>query len=197
MAILCMGNLFAQNSMTPSQILSKTVNLITGSKGTEANFNITHSGYTGKGLIKSSGQKYNVVLPEVEVWYNGKELYTYNKSTQETTLVDPTADEIAESNPLAYVTSAQNKYNVAFSTVKKNGKYVLELTPKAKGESIKRVTLTLNRSNFYPEKIVVEPVSGSPITSEITQFKTGLTLKPSDFEYPKSKYPRVEIVDLR
>lgn len=189
------ANSFAQQNLTPSQILGKTVDLITSSKGVQADFTIYNSGYSGKGVIKSQGTKYNVKLPDVEVWYNGKDLYTYSDRSKETTLVTPTAEELAESNPLSYVVNASKTYNVSFSTVKKTGKYVLELTPKAKGE-IKRITLTINK-DYKPEKLVVEPSSGNPISADITSFKTGVTYNSAEFEYPKSKYPKVEVVDLR
>ncbi|MCH5227852.1 MAG: outer-membrane lipoprotein carrier protein LolA [Muribaculaceae bacterium] len=190
-------SLHAQGSLSPAQILAKAVSNISNSRGVEATFSVYNSGYSGKGVIKTQGNKYKVTLPDVEVWYNGKDMFTYNKRAAETTLVTPTPEEIAETNPLVYVANARKNYNVSFSTVKKQGKYVLELTPKVKGEEVKRVTLTLNNSTFSPEKIVVEPKRGNPITMEISSFKTGTNSSVSEFEYPKSKYPNVEIVDLR
>lgn len=188
---------FGQGNLTAPQILSKTVNLISTGKGIDAEFTVINSGYSGKGTLKSSGEKFTIKMPDVEIWYNGKDMYTYNKRSGETTVITPTQEELAESNPLAYVTGAQKNYNVVFSTVKKAGKYVLELTPKTKGGDIKRVTLTVKPANFTPEKLVVEPTSGSPITIEITTLKTGVACSYSDFEYPKSKYPKIEIIDLR
>lgn len=182
---------------TPERILAHGIKVMSAPTGIEANFTVNNSGYSGKGLIRTMANKYNVILPEVEVWYNGKDLFTANKNTNETTIVDPTQEELVESNPLAYITNAPAIYNVNYSTVKKDGKYVLELLPKKKGGDIKRITLTLNKANYYPEKIVVEPVSGPPISAEIISFKTGISLQPSDFEYPKSKFLKFEIVDLR
>lgn len=195
--LMWMGGAVAQTTMTPSKILERVVTMITATKGVEAGFTVNNSGYTGRGTIKTSGNKYQVIMPDVEVWFNGKDLYTYNKSTKETTVVTPTAEEIAESNPLGYVVSAQKNYNVAFSTVKKANKYVLELLPKTKGGDIKRITLTVNKTDYKPEKIVVEPKGGSPISADITGFKTGVSSPAADFEYPKAKYPKAEIVDLR
>lgn len=196
MSLLTSGLINAQ-SITPSQILAKTVGLISGSKGVEANFKIYNSGFSGSGTIKSAQSKFRVTLPDVEVWYNGKDMYTLNKRTNETTIIKPSAEELAESNPLAYVTSAQKNYNVAFSTVKKTGKYVLELTPKTKSGEIKRVTLTVRSKDYVPEKIVVEPKSGAPVSADISSFKTAASIPAADFEYPKAKYPKVEVIDLR
>lgn len=186
----------AQN-LSPAQILTKAVSAVSNSKGVECRFTVSGAGYSGRGEIKTLGSKFTVTLPDVAVWYNGVNLYTYNKKAGETTIIKPTADELGETNPLAYISGAQNKYSVAFSTVKKTGKYVLELVPKTKGDAVKRITLTLNQNTFAPEKIVMEPKSGSPLTAEITSFKTGVGGVAADFEYPKSKYPNVEVVDLR
>lgn len=194
--ILSVVGMSAQTTLTPSQILAKAVGVVSGSKGVSATFTLSGSGYAGRGEIKTLGSKFSVKLPDVEVWYNGKNLYTYNKRAGETTLINPTAEELAETNPLAYISGAQKNYNVTFSTVKKAGKYVLELTPKTKGV-VKRITLTLNKSTYSPEKIVMEPTSGSPLTAEISAVKTGVALGAAEFEYPKAKYPKVEIVDLR
>ncbi|MCH5235420.1 MAG: outer-membrane lipoprotein carrier protein LolA [Muribaculaceae bacterium] len=194
--VLLSLNAVGQGTTQPQQILNRAVEKITNSKGVVTEFKIYNSGYSGSGRIKSSGNKFNVTLPDVEVWYNGKDLYTYNKNTNETTVVVPSPEELSESNPLTYVTNASKTYNVTFSTVKKNGMDVLELTPKKKGE-IKRITLTLRKSDSIPEKIVVEPSSGNPITAEITSFKAVGNLSSSDFEYPESKFSKVEVIDLR
>lgn len=195
--VLCVTSALAQGGLTAQQVLTKAVAVMSNPKGVEARFTVGGPGYRGSGVILSLSPKYHVSLPEAEVWYNGKDLYTLNKNTDEATVVYPTAEELAESNPLAYVTSAATNYNVAFSTVKKPGKYVVELTPKKKASDVKRITLTLRQNDFVPEKIVIEPKSGNPITAEISSFKTGVTVKNTEFEYPKGKYPKVEIIDLR
>lgn len=189
--------MLAQGNLTAQQVLTKAAAVMSNSKGVEARFNVGSPGYSGAGVILSLSPKYHVSLPEAEVWFNGKELYTLNKNTDEVTVVYPTAEELAESNPMAYVSEAGANYNIAFSTVKKPGKYVLELTPKKKMSEVKRITLTLRQNDFVPEKIVIEPKSGSPVTAEINSFKTGVAVKNVEFEYPKGKYPKVEIIDLR
>lgn len=196
-SFLILSGLYAQSSLTPDQVLDRTVRELEVGKGLEARFNITNSGYTSKGEIITSGHMFRVKLQDINIWYNGKDLYTYNEGTEETTVVTPTREELLESNPLAYVTSAKNNYNVIFSTVKKSGSYVLELTPKSKRSEIKRITVTIGNSNYLPERIVVEPKSGTPVRADITSFKKISSVSPAEFEYPKKKYPKTEIIDLR
>lgn len=190
-------NLNAQGTLTALQVLDKTSAVLTNPKGIDSKFTISGNGANGSGIIKTLGGKFNVKLPDVEIWYNGNDLFTYNKRSDETTVVYPTAEELAESNPLAYVYGAKKNYNVAYSTVKKNDRYVLELTPNSKRADVKRITLTIRSKDFVPEKMVLEPRSGSPVTIEISSCVIGSKAVASDFEYPKSKYPKAEIVDLR
>lgn len=191
---ICAG---AQTGLTPSQVLDKTIAVLSNQKGIEAKFSITNSGYTSKGEIVTASGKFKVKLPDISVWYNGRDLYTYNDNTGETTIVNPTSEELAESNPLAYVIGAQKNYNVTFSTVKKTGSYVLELTPKTKRSEVKRITLTVKKTDYIPERIVVEPAFGEPMRADITSFNRGIAIPSGEFEYPKNKYPKAEIIDLR
>ena len=188
---------YSQNKLTADQVLSKSVALLTNAKGISADFTISGGGNSGKGTIKSAGSKFNVVMPTFEVWFNGKNMYTYNKRSSETTLVAPTTSEIAEANPLMYVKGAQGNYTASFSAEKKNGKFIIDLVPKKRTNDVKKLTLTIRASDYLPEKIVAIPKSGSQIVIAISQLKTNQNFSTSVFEYPKSKYPKVEVIDLR
>lgn len=194
LTILWAGELNA--ALTPEQVAQKTASVISTAKTISATFTLNGNGRKSQGSIKSSGIKFVVTLPEVSSWYDGKSLYTYNPRIAETTVVTPTASELMESNPLLYVKGAGSNYNYKFSTVMRNGKYVVDLTPVKKNTGISNMTVTVNSENFHPEKIVVTTSSGV-MTIDITSFKTGLAIPDTDFNYPKSKYPKAEIVDLR
>ena len=188
---------FSQTKLTADQVIAKSTGIISNAKGINAEFTVSGGGTQGKGTLKSSGNKFYVSLPGFEVWYNGKNMYSYNKKASETTLVTPTMQEIAESNPLMYVKGAQSLYTATFSSEKKAGKYIIDLTPKKKSNEFKKITITFRSSDFLPEKIVALPKSGSQFVITIPQIKTNQTFASSIFEYPKAKYPKVEVVDLR
>ena len=187
----------AQTRLTPEEILTKTINKISGTTGLQVNFSVTTGGYSSKGEIFLNKNKFRVSLPDAMVWYNGKDLYTLNKNTDETTVITPSEEELEDSNPLAYISSSKRNYTVTFSTVKKSGSYVLELVTKTKRSEIKRITLTVNAKDYTPERLVIEPTSGTPTRADINTFKTVSTISPGEFEYPKAKFPKVEVIDLR
>lgn len=186
----------AQPALSAAQVAQKAAAVVNDAKGLQATFTIQGNGRTGNGSIKSSGTKFNVSLPDIEIWYNGKDLYTYNARTSETTVVNPTARELLESNPLLYVKGGGSGYTYSFSPVKKNGKYVVDMTPTNNKSEIKKMTFTVNSTTFATEKINVTTKSGN-LVIDIKSFKTSVPISASDFEYPKSKFPKAEIVDLR
>lgn len=188
--------LSAATGLTADKVVMKAAAVVTNAKGIEASFTITANGRSARGVLKSSGQKFSVILPQVSSWYNGSLLYTYNPRTSETTLTKPTAQELLETNPLLYVKGSAGGYTYSFSPVKRNGKYVVDLVPRNKRSGIKKLTFTINAANFHTEKIAVTSSGGSTVVT-VTSLKTGISLPASAFEYPKAKYPKAEIVDLR
>ena len=188
--------LVSQAALTPEQVVQKAAAVVSGAQTIEASFTVTASGRSSKGAIKSAGQKFTVQLPEVKIWYNGKDLYTYNPRTSETTVTIPTAQELLESNPLLYVKGGAGGYAYSFSPVKRNGKYVVDLVPRSKKSGISKLTFTINATTFQTERIAVT-VGGGLTTIDVTSFKTGSKLPASEFEYPRGSYPKAEIVDLR
>ena len=187
----------AQSNLTADKIIEKSAGIITASKGLSAQFKITANGQSGIGTVKSMGDKFMVTLPDVQVWYNGVGLYTYNSRTQETTVVTPSAEELMESNPLLYVKAYQKSFTPSFASEKKTGKYIINMLPKNKANDIKKLTFTINSTTFEPEKITAEFSGGNKMNIEITSFKKNASISASEFEYPQSKYPKAEIIDLR
>lgn len=185
-----------KGAVTAEQVAQKAASVISSTKGLTATFTISTNGKTAKGVVKSSGSKFSVIMPQMSSWYNGKTLYTYNPRTSETTVITPTAQELLESNPLLYVKGGAGGYTYKFSPVKRNGKYVIDLTPRSKRSALKKLTFTINSSNYHVERIAVT-TSGMTTTVDVTSLKTGVVSPASDFEYPKAKYPKAEIVDLR
>ncbi len=198
LGLLCMAfmSFTAQGAITPEEVARKAANTIQEAKSLSATFTITANGRSTKGTLKSSGQKFTMQLPEVSSWYNGKTLYTYNPRTSETTVTEPTAQELLESNPLLYVKGGAGGYTYSFSPVKRTGKYVIDLVPRSRKSGIKKLTFTINSTTFRPERIVVS-MGSTATTIDITSLKTGVTATAAEFEYPKAKYPKAEIVDLR
>lgn len=188
---------FSQNKLSPQQVLDRAARNIVSSKGVISDFSISTEGKIGKCTIKTAGEKFVVLLPDLKVWYNGKDMYTYNGKVGETTLTSPSQEELSEVNPFLHIRNWKADYSAIFSTAKKTGRHVIDLIPNKKGTVLKKITITIRESDLVPEKIVYYPTSGKPTDINVISFNKNQGIKDSEFEYPKASYQKTEVIDLR
>ncbi len=187
----------SMSAATATEIMNKAAAKAKAAKGISGSFAITSSGDRFNGTLKVCGSKFAFSTPAASSWYNGKNLWTYNASSNETTLVSPTASEIAESNPLEYIRTYSVNYNAVFSNKKLAGKQIIMLVPKSRRNTIRTVEITFDNKTLKPEKFVVTPKSGVATTIRVKSLDYTGVIRASEFEYPKFKYPKVQIIDLR
>lgn len=182
--------------MTAGEILAKVTSQFEKTSGLECNFVLNSGKNSIKGILRGAGNKFSVETPSASTWYNGKNMWSYNSSTSETTLTVPTAQELAEINPLSYLKGYSANFNIAFSQKKVSGKYIVVLTPKKRNNAVKSVEITIDSKTYRPDKFVVTQ-GGSTVTVTVKTLALGKRFNASAFEYPSSKYRSVEIIDLR
>ena len=117
---------------------------------------------------------------------------TMDAIAKEVTVWTPTASELAESNPLLYLTSYKD-YNVKAGA--SAGSVVL--TPKRRG-GVKSVEVTFSGSgaNATVKQIKVA-MSGGTTTVNVTSLRLNTNPSDASFRFNKSKYPGVKVTDLR
>ncbi|MDE6290216.1 MAG: outer-membrane lipoprotein carrier protein LolA [Muribaculaceae bacterium] len=182
---------------TADGILKRSAKAINEAGGLNAMFTLDYGQQKISGSLKSSGKRFTLITPSTSTWYDGKNMWTYNSKNNETTLTTPTAQEVGEANPLSIVDSYSSSFTAAFAKSQSKGSKTIVLTPKSKHIGYKSVHVTIPDGSSFPTKLVVIPSSGQKVTVSISQVKSGLKLADNVFTYPKSKYPNVEIVDLR
>lgn len=183
--------------LTAPQVVAKAASAISSAKGISASFTLSTGKSSVKGTLKAAGRKFAIESRAMSAWYDGVALYSYNPHTAETTVTTPTAAELAETNPLLYVNSTPGAFSSSFASSMPKGKYVVNLVPKSRKNAIKKITVTLNASTFLPEKIVVAASGGAVSTCIVTSLDVRAKVPPSAFVYPRSRFPKTEIVDLR
>lgn len=182
---------FAASALTPTDVIDKAAKKLTSAGSVTAKFTGSASG-----TLIVSGDRFAMEAGGFGVWYNGQDMWTYSKKAGETSLTTPTRAELMESNPMAIIKGYKGQFNVA--KVSQSGKlYTVKLTPKSRSSNIRTATVTINTSTWMPTAIDVIFTSNSRMTVNITSIKTGAAMAASAFAYPKSKYPGVEVVDLR
>lgn len=193
---LCFSSVASGATITAQGVLDKAAQKLNSSKSLSANFTLSTGGHRISGTIKKAGTKFAIESKGASSWYNGKDMWTYSAATGETTLVTPSASELADVNPLMYVTGYKNSFVPSFSKEKIKGGYVIDLVARKRGSAVRKVTLYFN-ANFVPTRIKADLGSSgiSDITVSNVNYSAGIS--SSAFNYPKSRYPKARIVDLR
>lgn len=196
-AVMAVAVAFGAAAETADGMLKKIAAAINEAGGLTASFTLDYGQQNIAGTLKTSGRKFALQTPKSSTWYDGRNMWTYNAGSNETTLMTPTSQEVAEANPLSIVNSYSSSFTAAFAKTHPKGSKTIVLTPKSKHIGYKSVHVTIPDGSSYPSKLVVIPSSGQKVTVSISQVKTGQKLPESTFTYPKTKYPKAEIVDLR
>ena len=184
-------------SLTATQMAEKAAVKFRSAKSISAGFTMSGALGSGSGTFEASGKKFAFVMAHgSSVWYNGKNMWTYNPVTKETTLIKPTARELAESNPFSFIAGISATYTANYAKSSPAGCKVIVLRAKKKNAPFSKVLLTLDVRTYSPKKIEIHDASGKTIIN-VNRFRTGIAQSSAKFEYPKSKYPKVKIIDLR
>lgn len=182
-------------SMSATEVFGKAKGKLEGAKTLTAEFNISTAGGNITGNLYSKGKKFSLITDATSNWYNGEDLYTYDKSAGETFRYKPTSGELGEINPLLYIRNSAN-YKIMESKESRKDIAAVTLLPKKKG-NVKKVTVEIDKKTWLPKAVTVTPVSGSPVVITISKIKLNVALGDSYFEYPRSKYPKVKVTDMR
>ena len=194
--ILCVSAWNSVFAVTPEEALSKAKDKLGRSTSLTADFSMQADGKTFTGNIYSKGSKFAIISNAGSNWYNGKDLYTYSPSKNETTVFSPSASDLAEVNPLLYINSS-SEFKVAGTKGKKAGVESVALVPKNTGTGVRTVVLELDSNTFLPKNIKVYPTSGGVIDITVSNLKLNAGVSDSSFEYPKDKYKNVQLIDMR
>ena len=155
---------------------------------------------TKKGTVTMKGSKYKVSMDGMEIFSDGKTVWNYDKSAKEVTVNNVDASGTAMT-PQKLLTNFYDKdFYYKLNGEKKEGKKTyqeIELTPTDKSKPFHKVYLWIDKTTntIYSAKFLEK--SGSKYTYTINSMKANATVKDTDFTFDKSKYPGVEVVDLR
>lgn len=184
---------------TATQVAMRSSQLLQRASGVRVEFTLDSQGNRLNGTLVSAGNKFAITTPGMSTWYDGKTMWTYNSRTGETTITNPTAAEVAETNPFSLIAAGTGKFSAFYAKkqpAKGKGRRVV-LTAKGKQLGVKSVAVTIADGTYMPTNIVVTPLSGTPTTVNIKRLNTKSNFSASDFVYPTGKYPKAEIIDLR
>lgn len=154
-----------------------------------------------EGNMKVKGKRFRLVLDKNTILNDGTVLYTYSKETNEVTLNDP-AEMDQEIDPTKMFTQYEKGFKSQFVEEKADAAGVMTQVVKlypidpAK-KPFHTVMLTVDKAKGEPRSLQVLYKDGNVVTYTVKRFAANVELADALFAFDKSKYPGVEVNDMR
>lgn len=206
MAARSQNNSLGKNDPDAKKVLDALSAKLRSFKAVQANFTLKVEDSKGKlqgsksGVIYIKGNSYHVSITGQEIYSDGKDTWTFDKSSNEVTVTrtDPSASSI---NPEIFFTDFYDKdFLYKLNGDSKQGTRILkevELTPLDKTKSFYKVLLYIDDARHMMVSIKWFDKGGNRYTLETTKLNGNAVLTDAQLGFNKAKYPGVEVVDLR
>ena len=210
--LLCTTTGFSQNNKLGSSdpdakvILDKVSATFKTYKTVTANFTLTITNSGNKvegsksGVVYMKGSKYRVNISGQEIYSDGDNIWTYDKSANEVQLTkfDASSNTITPQKMFTDFYDKDFLYKLN-GEKKEAGKVIqeIELTPIDKTKPFFKVLVYVDKAtnNIVSSKVFEK--NGNHYIYKITSMKTNTSLPDSLFVFDPKKYPKAEIIDLR
>jgi outer membrane lipoprotein carrier protein len=189
-ALKVLDGMSAKYKTIPSYSADITSSLINETDGINENFS---------GKISVKGEMYKLELDEQIVINNGTTVWTYLPDVNEVNIdnYEPDEDEISPSK--------------IYDAYKKGYKYVLtgeenvdgilcsvvDLIPNQKDAQFFKIKLFISKNDSSLKTWTMFDKSGNKYKYSIKNFKSKINVTDKEFSFDNSKYPDVEVIDLR
>lgn len=193
---------FAQGDARASAILDKMSSKYQNMKAFSANFTYGAETATKKmtGTVVVKGGKFKLSMVGQEIYNNGKEVYTYVKETNEVNVTDYNPADEGDFSPSKIYTIYKKGYKYLFKEEVKQGAQVfevIELSPTAKSGSVAKIQITVDKQDKSIKSWKIWDKKGKTTLFRVDKFVPNFPATDAMFTFDKSKYPGVEVVDLR
>jgi outer membrane lipoprotein-sorting protein len=205
-AVFSQNNSLGKNDPEAKVILDNVSAKFKTYKSVTANFTLTIADGnnkvqgTKKGIVYIQGSRYRVSISDQEIYSDGDNIWTYDKSANEVQLTkfDPDANTITPQKMFTNFYDKDFLYKLNGET-KKGGKTIqeIELTPVDKTKAFFKVLVEVDKSSKNIVSTKVFEKNGNRYVYTITLMKVNTNLADSLFVFNPKDYPGVEVVDLR
>ncbi|MDE6513793.1 MAG: hypothetical protein K2L05_06380 [Muribaculaceae bacterium] len=185
--LLSLAAALAVNAKVPPQV-TRAVSRVKAAPALNVEFTV--NGQAGSATL--CGQMFTYQFPMASVFYDGKTQWSYSPADKEVTIFNPTAAELAESNPLQILSRLASDYSGTALPDRPNTVRLSALNPK---NPVTEATVVFNPSTGWPTEITI--ICGNQRTHlENIRFTPSKTTKaPETFKFKAPKGTTIN--DLR
>lgn len=192
----------AQGSADAKQLMDGWIQLVQ-SRGISAKF--TAKSFEGKNLISQDisgdivmkGNQLYFDTEELSLWFNGTTQWVYFKNTREVNITTPTADELAQTNPMVAISEYPSKFTLQLINQADVHHYTIKMTPKNKQENFEKLIVKFNKKDNMLQSIKLQ--EKTPTTHEfiVTKYQQDASIHGKMFIFDASKFEGAILNDLR
>ncbi len=204
LSTLCSG-LFAQYDPKALEILEAMAKKYKVIPSFEANFSyiltndVEKINEEFKGKMTVKGEKYKLTLPEQEVVNNGVTIWTYLPDAKEVNIdnFDANSDDL---NPSKFYDIYKKGYKYLYLEDKADGGVMCELidlVPEKKDAQYYKVRMSIVKKDKSIQSWTMFDKAGNRYKYLITKFNPSVKVEDNFFTFDVSKFPGVEVIDLR
>jgi len=155
---------------------------------------------TKKGSVSMKGTKYRVSIVGQEIFCDGNNVWTYDKSANEVTITKFDGDANTLTPQKLFTNFYDNDFLYKLNGEKKQGAKTIqeiEMTPTDKNKPFHKVYVFVDKAGKTITGTRVLEKSGSRYTYTVNSLTPNTAITDAAFVFDAKKYPGVEIVDLR
>lgn len=193
----------AQGDQRASAILDQMSTKYKNMKTFSANFTYGPDSPSAKkmsGVVVVKGAKFKLNMVGQEIYNNGKEIYTYVKETNEVNIMEYDASADSDFSPTKIYSIYKKGYKYLFKQEMKVGNQifeVVELSPTTKTSNVTKIQITVDKKDKSIKSWRIWDKKGKSTLFRVDKFVPNFPATDALFTFDKSKYPGVEVVDLR
>lgn len=175
-------------------------------KGVQANFALKIENSAGKvlgnktGTVFMKGSKYRVTITGQEIFCDGNNISTYDKSANEVTItkIDPSANTLTPQKIFTNFYDKDFLYKLNSETTVAGKKIQeLELTPIDKSKPFFKVLVYVDKAAQTINSTKIFEKTGNKYTYAVNKMNTVAPVSDAEFIFDIKKFPGTEVVDLR
>ncbi len=198
---------FAQYDNDAKNILNKVSKKTKSYTTIKADFVVKYSDLkdnstnTSKGNIILKGDKYLLDFMNSTTYFNGKTLWSYLKDVNEVNISEPDKEDndiFSHPNKIFTIYEEGFKYKYLGELIKNNTSfYSIDLYPEDLNNEYSRIRLEINKSKLQISSAKIFYKNGTRYLFSISNYIYNNPISNSIFSFNKTKYPNIEVIDLR
>lgn len=155
---------------------------------------------TKKGSVTMKANKYKVTMSDMQIFSDGKTVWSYDKSANEVTVDNVNTSANAMTPQKLFTNFYDRDFYYKYNGEKKEGGKTLqeiELTPVDKTRPFHKVYVLVDKATktIYMARFLEK--TGGRYSYTVNSIKPTATATDAEFVFNKAKFPGVEVVDLR